>query len=57
MGRERVLDREVVQGKLFLHLAKQRLVRLEKADPHERVGSFNDVADVVKRYFADTPPV
>ena len=57
VGRQRVLDREIVEPELLLHLAKQRLVGLEEANPHERVGAFDDVADVVERHVADAPAV
>ena len=59
MRRQRVLDREVVQSELLLHLAKQRLVGLVEPDPHEAsgLGTLEDVADVVERHFADPTSV
>jgi hypothetical protein len=57
MSGERVLDREVVEAELHLHLAKKRLVRLEEPNPDERVRAHDDVADVVQRNIADPPAV
>ena len=57
MRRERVFDREIVESELLLHLAKQRLVRLEEPDPHERVGALDDVADVIECHLADASAV
>ena len=57
MGRQRVLDCEIVEPELLLHLAKERLVGLEEANPHDESGALDDVADVVERHVADPPAV
>jgi hypothetical protein len=51
----RILDGEVVEAKLFLHLAQQRLVGLVQADPHEvaRIPATENVAHVREVHVAD----
>src|ERR1051325_418380 len=47
VGQVRVLDGEVVQAELGLHLLQQPLVRLVEPDPHEAVVVGEDLADVL----------
>ena len=56
MRAERVLDREVVQAELALHLAEERLARLVQADPDELIGLLERSASVLEREVGDTAP-
>ena len=56
MRGKRVFDGQIVEAELLLHFPQQRLVRLVEANPHERVGALDDIADVVERDLADLPP-
>ncbi len=55
----RILDREIVEAELVLHLAQQLLARLVQADPDEVAGiaPAEDLADVGQVHVADAPPV
>ena len=49
VGQVGVLDGEVVQPELGLHLLEERLVGLVEADPDEAVVLLEDLADVLER--------
>ncbi len=49
VGQVGVLDGQVVQPELGLHLLEQRLVGLVEADPDEAVVLLEDLADVLER--------
>jgi hypothetical protein len=53
---KRVFNGQIVEAELFLNLPQERLVRLVEANPHERVGALEHIADIVEGDLADLPP-
>ena len=55
VGAKRVLDGQVVQAELALHLAQDFFARLVQADPDEPVRVRERLADVADRQVGDPP--
>ncbi|MNG98005.1 hypothetical protein D3C79_571320 [compost metagenome] len=51
VGAQRILNRQIVQAELFLHLAHKGVLRLPKPEPDEGVRLLDHVADVINGHF------
>jgi hypothetical protein len=49
----RILDREVVEAELLLHLPQRRFVGLVEADPHEGLALRENLAGIFERNVAN----
>ncbi|MOA41553.1 hypothetical protein D3C78_1635240 [compost metagenome] len=51
MGTKRILNRQIVQAKLLLHLAHKGVFRLPQPEPDEGVRLFDHLADIINGHF------
>ncbi|MNE58623.1 hypothetical protein D3C80_1536640 [compost metagenome] len=51
VGTQCILNRQIMQAKLFLHLAHKGVLRLPQPKPDEGVRLFDDFADVINGHF------